>query len=234
MACYNNVQWPWCAPDGKQNFDCSAVPSNQNCCLSAPTTDFAVSNCPAGWESQPKKQEWCTSSVRGNKRTYRHKCQRKQCPKGQDPQYNCSKCLDTSEYPRCDCSQDKQDMRLNWDAERRDLEKSVETASDELRKLEQSCAAEKKSCDLERIDYRARLGAYERDIQSLRNQVSNLQLEIKHYQTEQIVAEQMFTSQLSFANSELSKCKFDKGVCDRAYEQANSALQQCMNTNRPR
>ena len=200
MACYNTLQWPWCAPDGKQIFDCSAVPSNQNCCLSAPTPDSAVSNCPAGWDSQPQKQEWCTSSIIGGKRTYRHKCQRKQCPKGQDPQYNCLQCLDTSsDYPRCNCGQDKQDMLLKWNAERVSLEKSLETSSERLRNLEQSCAAEKRTCDLERTDYKARLTAYDRDIQSLRTQISNLQLELKHCQSDRVVAEQIFNSQLSYA-----------------------------------
>lgn len=84
MSCFPKLSWPSCSPDASKGIlECSgSVDASQTCCLSKETMDKTKSNCPAGFESFPAKDEWCTSSRDWNpfdgKDTtmYRHKCKR--------------------------------------------------------------------------------------------------------------------------------------------------------------
>ena len=105
MSCYPKLTWPYCNP-GAGVYECSDPALKTGCCLSAPTTEKTKSNCPAGWESNPKNSsEWCTDSFGiFSKSKYRHKCKRKSCPNSMlDPSTNCATCTNSMLDPKSDC-----------------------------------------------------------------------------------------------------------------------------------
>lgn len=88
-GCFANLKWPSCAPaytvaswipacsDLSKDAYKPYNPESASCCLSDQTPSKTVSNCPAGWASEPTQSEWCTDDWNffgPNK--YRHKCHR--------------------------------------------------------------------------------------------------------------------------------------------------------------
>ena len=74
-GCYADLQWPFCEVGDKSTIECSKAKPMDACCLSDVTDSKTVSNCPAGWTSDPQdKTTWCSVGMLGNK--YRHKCHR--------------------------------------------------------------------------------------------------------------------------------------------------------------
>jgi hypothetical protein len=120
MSCFPDLTWPSCNPDeSKGIYECSdARAAQENCCLSAQTTDKIRSNCPAGYKSNPANDEWCTDS-QGiiHDSVYRHKCERIVCPNQLDPLTNCTTCLNKELDPESSCTQciNPDDMRLCGD-----------------------------------------------------------------------------------------------------------------------
>jgi hypothetical protein len=99
MSCFPDLTWPSCNPDDDEGiYQCSETFDQDHpsvdCCLSVQTQDETKSNCPAGWVSHPKLDEWCTDSIGIiNPSEYRHKCSRVKCDRGLDPKTNCQTCL---------------------------------------------------------------------------------------------------------------------------------------------
>lgn len=73
-GCFPALSWPSCDPAAGIPA-CSSTTLSDACCLSDPTQHQSVSNCPAGWGSNPN--DWCTSNFNlFGLEEYRHKCHR--------------------------------------------------------------------------------------------------------------------------------------------------------------
>jgi hypothetical protein len=100
MSCFDSLKWPYCHPDESEGvYECSDyvnADSSLNCCLSTPTMNKDITNCPLGWASNPAQDEWCTDNydvIEDN--VYRHKCHRVlACDNTlQDPKTSCTTCI---------------------------------------------------------------------------------------------------------------------------------------------
>jgi hypothetical protein len=73
-GCYADVSWPFCDV-GTNVVDCDHAGPTDACCLSNVTSSKTMSNCPAGWTSDPSiATSTCSVGVFGG--NYRHKCHR--------------------------------------------------------------------------------------------------------------------------------------------------------------
>ena len=107
MSCFPNVKWPSCHPNAAAGvYECApGIDPALSCCLSPQVKSNTISNCPAGWQSNPAAGEWCTD-VQGisSSSMYRHKCKKMDSIKCVNPLLdsatNCRTCVDPELDPR--------------------------------------------------------------------------------------------------------------------------------------
>lgn len=93
-TCYTTLTFPSCKANPSRGiYDCTDPGLIGDCCLSAVTSSKDKSNCPVGFESNPRMGQFC--EVTRKPYTYVHKCTRiTSCPnKLFDPTTSCKSCL---------------------------------------------------------------------------------------------------------------------------------------------